>query len=222
MPIKDPVKLKESSRAYYLSLKRPVNRTCAVCGTDFVARLVPQQIRQGLGKVCSWECQRKGMSLDLKTGFYDRIEKTSSCWNWLGPRMRSGYGRASFSGRRGLAHRISYELLRAPVPSNLQIDHVCRNRLCVNPDHLCPMTRKENLRRGIGPTGIRHRQIACKYGHPFDEKNTRIRKNGTRQCRRCSVRQVTEYRVRANYGARRRELWKARRDRTASTYRTLR
>lgn len=74
------------------------------------------------------------------------------CWVWNLAVMPNGYGQQAKPGGRGtaLAHRVYYEEARGPIPAGLDIDHLCRVRACVNPDHLEPVTRSENLRRGLG------------------------------------------------------------------------
>jgi hypothetical protein len=130
--------------------------------------------------------------------FWWRVEKTDTCWLWRGYLMVNGYG--SFSAGPGgsqLVHRTAYELLVGPIPDGMTIDHVkangCTSRACVKavpdkygPTHLEPVTNQENLRRGDGPTGRKARQTHCMRGHIFDERNTLIRRNGTRRCRTCS------------------------------------
>lgn len=80
-------------------------------------------------------------------------EPNSGCWLWVGSVTGPGYGQISNPDRRGkplLAHRVSYELHVGPIPEGFDLDHLCRVRCCINPRHLDPVTRRENLRRGIG------------------------------------------------------------------------
>lgn len=113
------------------------------------------------------------------------IKGPNECWVWNGAVDGSGYG--SFGHKkpfqRGyLAHRYAYEKLRAPIPEGLQIDHLCRNRGCVNPAHLEIVTQRENMNRGMA-----HRISigACKRGHEFSSKNTHLNPQGYRVCRVC-------------------------------------
>lgn len=78
-----------------------------------------------------------------------------------------------------------YEAYFGSIPAGLDLDHLCRVRSCVHPLHLEPVTRGENLRRGVGVTAQKAAQTECIHGHAFDEKNTYIAKNGTRKCREC-------------------------------------
>lgn len=106
------------------------------------------------------------------------------CWQWRGA-TTWGYGTAWAEGRTRRAHRLAYELLIGPIPDGLDLDHLCRNRACVNPTHLEPVTRRVNLLRGVGLTARRAAQTACIHGHPFDQANTIRRRDGTRDCRSC-------------------------------------
>ena len=108
-----------------------------------------------------------------------KVDKSGECWRWLGKFSRDGYGRHWRTGegdRR--AHRLAYELVRGPITGGLDLDHLCRNKWCVNPDHLEPVTVTENHAR-------RPRKSECPAGHPFDERNTHVRRNGKRECRTC-------------------------------------
>lgn len=117
-----------------------------------------------------------------------RVDPQSGCWLWESALDFGGYGILWLGdGRSVRAHRFAYELLRGPIPEGLTLDHLCRVRRCVNPEHLDPCTAGENARRAPNaPYWVRARQTACKRGHPFDIANTRIH-NGRRECRRCAA-----------------------------------
>lgn len=116
--------------------------------------------------------------------FWANVDKGTSgdCWSWTGADNGSGYGRLWVNGVRIYAHRYAYELLVAPISDGLHIDHLCRNRRCVNPDHLEPVTRKENILRGVSPPAERARATHCIRGHKFDGQ--RANRN-ERVCRIC-------------------------------------
>jgi len=84
--------------------------------------------------------------------FWRYVRKTESCWHWIGATGDTGYGRfntgVSGGHRAVYSHRYAWERLRGPIPVGLVLDHLCGNRLCVNPDHLEPVTMYENTRRG--------------------------------------------------------------------------
>jgi hypothetical protein len=122
--------------------------------------------------------------------FWTKVDASGDCWLWTAGRTSTGYGSYPVwvDGRvqANYAHRFAYRCLVDDVPPGLELDHLCRNRLCVNPDHLEPVTRRENLRRsGATPLGATH----CRKGHRFDEANTYwwVR-NGKlqRRCRACA------------------------------------
>lgn len=107
------------------------------------------------------------------------------CMEWRGCFQLNGYGYLNKDGRKIRAHRAAYELFVGPIPSGMHLDHLCRNRACVNVTHLEAVTCRVNLLRGTGPTATRANQAQCKRGHSFDEPNTYYRPNGTRCCRVC-------------------------------------
>lgn len=112
----------------------------------------------------------------------------TGCIEYTGSRSRGGYGTVSVGGGTNRpAHRASYELVRGPIPDGLQLDHLCRNRICVNPAHLEPVTQRENLMRGEGPSAVHARQTHCVNGHEFTPENTYYdAKRNRRTCRACS------------------------------------
>lgn len=124
--------------------------------------------------------------------FEKYVEKTDSCWNWTGRVSVNGYGSSSVSWRRlgKLAHRTAYKIYVGTIPDGLQIDHLCRNRKCVNPDHLEPVTYIENQRRAPGTfINVHSNKTHCVNGHEYTEDNTyyrqRLGKNIERDCKAC-------------------------------------
>lgn len=115
------------------------------------------------------------------------------CWVWTGP--VSGYAPdcygavrlqpASIERAPRKVHRVTYELYREPIPPKMQIDHLCRNRMCANPQHLEVVTCRENLRRGFGFVGEQLRRTHCPQGHPLVEGNL-VRYKTHKQCRTCT------------------------------------
>jgi hypothetical protein len=97
--------------------------------------------------------------------------------------------------RQRPAHRIAYELVVAPVPAELDLDHLCRVRRCVNPAHVEPATRQVNLLRGVGHPAVNAAKTHCPKGHPFDDANT-YHWEGHRQCRACRFAADKRYRDR--------------------------
>jgi HNH endonuclease len=126
----------------------------------------------------------------LEERFWAQVDRQGDdeCWPWTGHLSR-GYGQFHVqyvSPRRTIRpHRFSYELLVGPIPDGLQLDHLCRNRACVNPQHLEPVTAQENNRRSLAPSAINAAKTACVHGHEFTPENTGT-KNGTRFCRQCA------------------------------------
>jgi hypothetical protein len=118
----------------------------------------------------------------LEQRFWEKVDRRGpdECWPWLASTDGKGYG--SFRvGKHQRAHRFAYELLIGPIPAGLVIDHLCRNRACVNPAHMEPVTPLENQRRGIHGNS---KKTHCPQGHPYDDGNT-YRYRGRRICKAC-------------------------------------
>lgn len=117
------------------------------------------------------------------------VNSETGCWEWLGCRTRTGYGRVWNGKRSDWAHRVVFRLLRGPVTDGRVLDHLCRVHHCVNPEHLDPVTDLINTLRGVNPevTRARHRaQAFCKRGHPLFGGNVYRHPSGRRVCRECN------------------------------------
>lgn len=122
-------------------------------------------------------------------------QQTTGCWLWVGRLYPNGYAqtwsgsRSDGSRKNAYGHRLVYQLLRGEIPAGLDLDHLCRVRSCVNPDHLDPVTRSENIRRGEGPRKLgllNGSKTRCARGHEFTLENTHMRPTGGRSCRACA------------------------------------
>ena len=128
--------------------------------------------------------------------FWDWVDKEvpgTTCWLWRGYISPKGYGMTA--GK--YAHRIAWELLRGTIPPDMQIDHLCRTRHCVNPDHMELVTCRVNLLRGNTVTAQRALATHCPKGHELKDPNVIYSKEGWRKCRTCdNDRQRDRYRRR--------------------------
>jgi hypothetical protein len=139
------------------------------------------------------------MANDPELRFWAKVNKDGSqpsalrhrgvCWPWSGGVNSQGYGVFHpVHGVSVLAHRHAYELLVGVIAEGLNIDHLCRERTCVNPSHLEPVTQRENLLRGLTVTASNARKSECPQGHPYTPENTYrspSKPNG-RRCRACA------------------------------------
>jgi hypothetical protein len=119
--------------------------------------------------------------------FWPKVDAAGPCWEWTANTTDDGYGRI-WSGpeedRLLLAHRVAWTLLVGEIPEGLELDHLCRNHACVNPDHLEPVSGLVNQNRGFKP-----KKTHCPKGHAYTPENTSIRKRGngiSRGCRTCA------------------------------------
>lgn len=165
-------------------------RTCSIEGCD---RLAPSNRKGWCGPHYSrWITKGDPRAVMIRNPdrtpeerFWSKVD-AGDCWQWTDSLVTGGYGVFRVGTRSVGAHRWAWEHLVGPIPSGLQLDHLCRNHGCVNPDHLEPVTQLENGRRGAVGARLRLR-THCNHGHEFTPENTAFYKaNGSRSCRTCA------------------------------------
>lgn len=168
------------------------------CSVDGCTSLVGRKGARGL---CTRHYQRL-LTTGSPTGtrrattaerFWRMVDTSGDCWLWTGSQDGQGYGAFSVGGVTKKAHRFAYELGVGPIPQGKVIDHLCRNRACVNPSHMEPVTNDENLRRGVGRDVSQGRRNACRAGHPYSTENTYINPLGRKVCRTCMASSRARY-----------------------------
>lgn len=163
--------------------------------------------RAAVGERTATVLDRVDIDQLLLDRFWSKVSVGSTCWIWTAYRDRHGYGRFSVGGRQGgmlQAHDVSFWIHHKRPPSlGMHLDHLCRNRGCVRPDHLEEVTPSENAKRGIAGevNAQRQRSIThCPQGHPYDSENTSYHSGGRRRCKAC-MRAGAKARRRAKKGA---------------------
>lgn len=128
------------------------------------------------------------LSVHVERRFWAKVDRGAGneCWPWLASTTHNGYGQFRVRPQTLRAHIVAWTLLVGPVPDGLVLDHLCRNRKCVNPAHMEPVTIAENVRRGMSPSAIAFRLGVCHKGHRWTSENTKVRRDGARQCRACA------------------------------------
>lgn len=139
-------------------------------------------------------------------------QSDTGCWEWTAGKTRGGYGKFKVEGQTLVAHRWYFQQVRHPVPRDLQLDHLCRNPACCNPDHLEPVTCRVNLLRGRTFQAENAAKTHCPLGHPLDGDNLLL-SGGSRSCRTCKRAQTAAWRAANLEAARERDAEAARRRR---------
>ena len=121
--------------------------------------------------------------VDLDDRFWSKVRTGEDCWLWTACTNQMGYGRFVIQRKWFVAHRLSYESVHGPIPDGLELDHLCRVRRCVRPEHMEAVTHAENVRRG---NGGRKPATSCPRGHRYEGANVYVRPDGRgRGCRTC-------------------------------------
>lgn len=128
--------------------------------------------------------RRRTSESDLQR-FVAKVDRTDCCWLWNAAISTTGYGKFGVWPKTVSAHRFAYEAFVGPIPTGLHIDHLCRNRQCVNPQHLEAVPQRVNTLRGIAPPAINATKTECLRGHRFTDENTYVDKYGGRSCLTC-------------------------------------
>lgn len=167
-------------------MPNPIPHGYCHCGCGRKTDLAPKTNRA--------QNQVKGQPNQCIQGHYpkkhpDYVEENrgykTPCWIWQGNHDRLGYGLINRLEHQGVAHLWFWKQVNGPVPEGLELDHLCRVRLCVNPTHFEAVTHEENVKRGTSFAAVNARKTHCIHGHEFTPENTHVRPNGHRTCRTC-------------------------------------
>ncbi|MGO1069746.1 HNH endonuclease signature motif containing protein [Lysobacter sp. CA199] len=122
------------------------------------------------------------------------VDTATECWRWMGSAQPTGYGQMWNGFRPEQAHRIAYRTFIGPISPELEIDHICRKRDCINPFHLRQVTHRQNMQASESVMGVNARKTKCSRGHLLSGENLVLTKSGTRQCRCCMNMSAKRYR----------------------------
>lgn len=168
------------------------------CGCGNQVRNGKRFVRFHAAKVVNRNSNLKWTLEKVTEVFWTRVRKTETCWIWEGYKDANGYGKASWNGRHMWSHRMAFILTRGYEPVGLDLDHLCKNPICCNPDHLDPVTHTVNVQRAL-------LQTHCKRGHKFTPENSYYRPDRkpeelNKMCRTCLAQRAAARmkRIRAN------------------------
>ena len=135
----------------------------------------------------------------IRGDLWSKVDKTETCWLWTAAKNAYGYGIVRIAKKNRYAHRHIYELLVGPIAVGLDLDHLCRVRNCVNPAHLEPVSRRENLLRGETISKRNADVTHCPQGHEYTPENTYVRRRKNRSgeirfCRACAIDKASHFR----------------------------
>jgi len=184
--------LRRTGRVWSL-ITPPPKPVCSIEGCERTAHVKGEAGKKGWCKLHHERWKRHGdptyyaYSATLWDRFWPKVDASGDCWEWTAAKNQLGYGQIGTTGKkRGMAHRVAWELLIGPIGAGLELDHLCRNRACVNPDHLEPVTHEENMRRAPWEAAAAKRaKTHCPKGHPYSGDNLLINSKGRRECKSC-------------------------------------
>lgn len=132
------------------------------------------------------ECRKRGW---LPTRFWEKVQVSDNgCWTWTAAKSVDGYGHFKFDGRTCIASRLVYLCVVGEIPAGYEVDHLCRQRSCVNPSHLEAVTHRVNSLRSSNVGGKNATKTHCPRGHAYTKGNTSVERNGGgRTVRRCRI-----------------------------------
>lgn len=113
------------------------------------------------------------------------VDTSGDCWMWKGPTSKNGYGKTTMAKKWVMPHRVFYEHYKGPITLGNQVDHLCKNKICVNPAHLEDVTPRQNTLRSNAVSAKNYRKTECNNGHILRGDNLYVTPDGRRQCKEC-------------------------------------